>query len=144
MHDVMHQYALGIDTKDWALLRRVFCDEVTADFRSFGAKSVWSGAADDWVTQVRSTIAGMDATQHVMSNHLYTIDGPAARGTTYIQAVHLCRNEWGGDRYTIGGHYEGEMAQRPAGWGICRYTLVCTWHEGDRHVLRAAARRVSS
>tara|TARA_A100001037_G_C14968011_1_gene552403 strand:+ start:92 stop:550 length:459 start_codon:yes stop_codon:yes gene_type:complete len=142
VHDVMHRYALGIDTKNWPLLRSVFSDEVTADFRSFGAKSVWSGSAEDWVTQVRSTIEGMDATQHLMSNHLYAVDAESARGTTYIQAVHVCRNDWGGDTYTIGGYYEVEMSSTPSGWRISRYTLQCTWHEGDRHVLRAAARRV--
>jgi len=141
VHDVMHRYALAVDTKDWAALRSVFTPEITADFRSFGAKAVWSGPADEWVAQVRSTIEGMDATQHLMANHLYTVEGDGARGTSYIQALHVCRNDWGGDTYTVGGHYEVEMARAAGEWRIARYALVCTWHAGDRHVLKAAARR---
>ena len=143
VHDVMHRYALAIDTKDWSLLTSVFADEVTADFRSFGAKEVWTGPAPGWVDQVSATISGMDATQHLMANHLYTIEGERARGTTYSQALHQCRNEWGGDLYTIGGHYDVEMKwSAGAGWRITFYRLNCTWHTGDRHVLKAAARRV--
>ena len=141
VQNVMHRYAFAIDTKDWLLLRDVFCDEVTADFRTFGAKTIWSGAGDDWVAQVRGTIQGMDATQHVMSNHLYEVTDTRAHGTSYIQAVHVCKNEWGGDTYTIGGYYEVEMLKLLGGWRIRNYTLCCTWHQGDRHVLKAAARR---
>ena len=141
VHDVMHRYALAIDSKDWTMLRTVFATELTADFRTFGLKSIWSGPADGWVDQVRKTIDGMDATQHLMANHLYQLDGPHARGTSYIQARHVCRNDWGGDTYTVGGHYEVEMVRTDERWVIASYALICTWHEGDRHVLKAAGRR---
>lgn len=143
VHDVMHRYALAIDTKDWSLLETVFADRVTADFRSFGGKQIFEGSASEWVENVRSTIQGMDATQHLMGNHLYEIDGDNARGTTYIRALHVCKNDWGGDTYTIGGHYSVEMGRDPEGWRIDKYTLHIAWHEGDRHVLRAATRKVS-
>ncbi len=144
VHDVMHRYAIAIDTKDWELLKKVFSDTITADFRSFGNKTVFEGPAADWIEIVRSTIQGMDATQHVMSNHLYGIDGTRAHGTSYIQAIHICKNDWGGDTYTVGGHYTVEMSQRDEGWRIDKYALNVTWHDGDRHVLRAAARRAKT
>ncbi len=34
VHDVMHLYALVIETKNWALLEPVFGDQITADFGS--------------------------------------------------------------------------------------------------------------
>ena len=61
VHNVMHRYALAIDTKDWNALGDVFADEVVADFRSFGAKEVYRGAGSGWVKQVSETISGMDA-----------------------------------------------------------------------------------
>jgi hypothetical protein len=143
VHDVMHRYALAIDTKNWTLLATVFADRVTADFRSFGSKEVFEGAAAGWIEAVRSTIQGMDATQHMMGNHLYTIDGDCARGTTDIRALHVCKNDWGGDSYTVGGHYTVEMVRSPEGWRIEKYTLHVTWHDGDRHVLRVATRKAS-
>lgn len=144
VHDVMHRYALAIDTKDWALLETVFAPEITADFRSFGAKAVYSGPGQGWVEQVRSTIDGMEATQHLMANHLYEVAGGRAVGTTYIQALHRCKSDWGGDTYTIGGHYSVEMMRTDDGWRIEHYTLHCTWHDGDRHVLKTASRRAAN
>lgn len=141
VHDVMHRYALAIDTQDWALLETVFADRVTADFRSFGSKQVFEGPAAAWIENVRATIQGMDATQHMMGNHLYTIDADRAHGTTYIRALHVCKNDWGGDTYTVGGHYSVEMVRSSAGWKVENYTLHVTWCDGDRHVLRAATRK---
>ena len=144
VHDVMHRYALAIDTKDWVGLAAVLDDRIRADFRSFGVRQVFEGAGADWADQIRTSIAGMDATQHLMANHLYSIAGDRATGTSYIQALHLCRNDWGGDRYTIGGHYDVEMARRGDGWRIAFYRLNVAWHQGDRHVLRAAIRKTRS
>ena len=141
--EAMHRYALAVDTKDWAALEQVFCPDVTADFRSFGARQVFTGSSTEWVATIRSTLDGMDATQHAMSNHLYAVDGDRANGTTYIQARHVCKNDWGGDTYTVGGHYAVELRLLDNEWRIERYTLHCTWHEGDRHVLKAAARRMA-
>ena len=141
VQQVMHRYALAIDTKDWGALTDLFTENMSADFRTFGAKSVYEGSREGWVEQVRSTIAGMDATQHVMTNHLYEVDGAKATGTTYIQARHVCRNHWGGDVYTIGGHYAVDMVLSGDQWRIGAYTLHCTWYEGDRHVLKAAVRK---
>ncbi|MCH9673190.1 MAG: nuclear transport factor 2 family protein [Gammaproteobacteria bacterium] len=144
IHDVMHRYALAIDTKDWELLSTVFADVMVADFRSFGAPEIFRGSAADWVSSVQSTISGMDATQHLMANHLYDVIDDLAVGTTYIRAAHICRNEWGGDTYTIGGHYEVKMRRTHEGWRIVEYTLVVTHHEGDRHVLRSANRKAKA
>ncbi|MEM7250949.1 MAG: nuclear transport factor 2 family protein [Pseudomonadota bacterium] len=141
VHDVMHRYALAIDTKDWSLLESVFAPTIEADFRTFGAKDVFRGDAAAWVNTVRSTIDGMDATQHAMSNHLYNISRDIADGTTYIRALHVCRSGRGGERYTIGGHYEVSMEKSAEAWRITRYRLVVTHDEGDRHVLREAQRR---
>jgi hypothetical protein len=112
VHDVMHRYALAIDTKNWTLLETVFTDHITADFRSFGNREVFHGPAAAWVATIRSTIQGMDATRHTMSNHLYDITGDRAQGTTYIRALHACKNAWGDETYTVGGHYAVEMVLR--------------------------------
>ena len=144
IHDVMHRYALAIDTKNWDLLLGVFANNITADFRSFGAPEVHQGTADAWIESVRGTIDGMDATQHLMANHLYDVVDDLAVGTSYIRAIHICRNDFGGDTYTIGGHYEVKMRRMHERWCIVDYKLLVTHHEGDRHVLRTARRRLQT
>ena len=142
VHDVMHRYALAIDTKNWELLETVFADQITTDFRSFGGKEAFEGPAAGWIDTIRSTIDGMDATQHMMSNHLYEINGDRARGTTYIRALHVCKNDRGDDDYTVGGHYTVEMVRGSGGWRIVKYALQVTWHDGNRSVMRAASLKV--
>jgi hypothetical protein len=143
VHDIMNRYALAIDQKDWDGLEHVFTESVTADFLSFGTPNVWQGPATGWIAQVRATIDGMDATQHVMSNHLYDLRATAAVGTTYVQARHICNTARGDSTYIIGGHYEVTMSNLGGAWRIAQYKLVCTWHEGNRSVLAAAVKRAA-
>jgi hypothetical protein len=141
--DIMYTYAKAIDSKDFALLQDVFAADLRADFRSFGVKDIYDGPVAGWIGSIRAGIAGMDATQHMLSNHLYEITeaGDRATGTTYLRAIHVCHNDWGDDHYTIGGHYDVDLARGPAGWRITSYKLTVTWNQGNRQVLRAAVRR---
>ena len=92
--EVLHRYAAAIDGKDWALLRSCFTDDLEADFRSFGGLEVVRGA-DAWVEAIRSTIQGMDATQHLTGNHSHRLDGDAATLSADVQAVHILANQSG-------------------------------------------------
>lgn len=141
--DVAHRYATAVDSRDWPLLRTVFADRMTADFRSFGAREVYRGSGDGWVEAVRQTVEGMDATQHMMSNHVHRFEGTAhCTLTSYMRAEHFLRNDRGGDRYTIGGLYVWELARAPEGWKVEAYSLKVAWARGNRHLLAMARRAV--
>jgi hypothetical protein len=141
--DVAHRYATAIDRKDWALLRTVFDDEVEADFRSFGAREVYRGPADGWVAAVRDTVAGLDATQHLMANHVQAFAGPDRCALTcYLRAEHVLLNDRGDDLYTIGGYYDWTLVRAADGWRAVAYALTVTWARGNRGVLALARRRV--
>lgn len=137
--DVLHRYAAAIDGKDWELMRSCFTDDLEADFRSFGGLEVVRGA-DAWVETIRSTIQGMDATQHLTGNHSHRIDGDQAQLTAYIQAVHILANDRGDSEYTIGGSYDCDLVRTAEGWKIRRYVLTVLWHRGNRNILRLATR----
>ena len=142
IREVLHRYASALDTKDWSDLAHVFTDEIRADFRTFGVRRAFKGRADDWIAMLQGSLGGMDATQHLMGNHRYQVQrNGRARGTTYLQATHICANALGGDLYTVGGRYDVALRKIEGAWRIASYTLIVTWRSGDRHVLRAAARR---
>lgn len=141
IEDVINRYASAIDLRDWTLLRTCFTDQVTADFRSFGVREVFKGGADDWVGAVRATIEGLDATQHFFANKSYRIEGDRARCTVYMQAAHFLANDLGDAEYTVGGHYENDLERTADGWRTRAYVLHVTFHRGNRHVLRLAARK---
>lgn len=137
--EVLHRYAAAIDGKDWALLRSCFTDDLEADFRSFGGLEVVRGA-DAWVAAIRSTIQGMDATQHLTGNHTHRLDGDQAKLSADVQAVHILANQSGDNEYTIGGSYDCDLVRTAEGWRIRRYVLKVRWHRGNRHIIRLATR----
>ena len=140
--DVVHRYATAIDTREWELLRTCFGDPVEADFTSFGVRQPFRGSADDWVAAVRSTIEGLDATQHLTANHVHEISGDRATCTAYIRARHVFAAADGESQYTIGGYYTWEMVRDSEGWRVEKYAINVTWKSGNRHILKQAARRI--
>lgn len=90
-----------LDTRDWATFPMVFADEVTLDY-----SSIWGGEPStvsraqihaDW-----STLLGrFDATQHLLGNHLVTVDGDHAVLTAVFQATHILTNPFGSPRWTM-------------------------------------------
>jgi hypothetical protein len=86
--DVLHRYATGLNTRDWALYRSIFTDEVDMDLSSTGTPARrWK--ADDLVESARELFAGFDTTQHLSANHVHAIRGDEATCTSYMRAEHF-------------------------------------------------------
>jgi hypothetical protein len=134
----LYEYALGIDTRDWALYRGIFCDEVTMDFSSFNGEPPALQSADDWVAGVSVLFNGLDATQHSMSNPMVDIEGETARCRMYMQAEHFLQNEQGAADFTIGGYYDDQLVLSDGCWKIAAVTLNVLWNRGNRHILALA------
>jgi len=119
--DVLIRYATGIDTKDWALFRTCFTDEVHADYGEIGA---WTGV--DQITEYMSvTHASMPRTNHMVSNFAIDVDGDAASVTSYVHVV-LVVSE---DPFTWidgVGQYADRFVRTSDGWRIRerRYTMT--------------------
>jgi SnoaL-like domain len=140
----VYEYAYGIDTRDFALYRSIFCDEITTDFSSYeGRGGPRSMTADQWVAQVRPLFVGLDATQHTMSNPLVDLDvggegaGDRARCRMYVQAAHFL---WSAPEpeYTIGGYYDDTLVRTGDGWRIDGVTLTVWWRRGDPGIMVTA------
>ena len=138
--DVVHKYATGLDTQDWALLRSIFLDEIEMDFASIGL-GVGRFSADRWVEDSRILFAGFDATQHLSANHVHDIRGDEATCTSYMRAEHFVLNNEGENYYTMGGYYVTRLVRTSSGWKVKGMTLNVQWNRGNRHVLRLATRR---
>jgi hypothetical protein len=139
--DVVNRYATGIDRRDWALYRSIFAEEVDFDF------TTWSGGeprrlrADDWVANVRDGLSGFDATQHLSSNHVHTIEGAEATCVSYMVALHYLVEEDQRRMQGLGGYYTNRLRRDDAGWTIHACTLTVTWEMGDRGLFQIAGRR---
>ena len=92
MIDSYNRYAQGLDTKDWALVRRCFADKVFIDYGSIsdptGSPDV-ARNSDDWMKQLQAVINGFDITRHAITNHRPEITGTSISCTAYLVADHV-------------------------------------------------------
>ena len=125
--ELMHRYALAIDTAQFEDLREVFTPDASVDFGSVdqyveGATGV--SGIDAIVGWFRTVLAPFPDVLHFMSNHVIDLDGDRARVRTCMHVMHMA----------MGGVYDTQAARTPAGWRIQRLRL------DERRFEEAAAR----
>ncbi|MFT7219097.1 MAG: hypothetical protein ACI8Z1_000711 [Candidatus Azotimanducaceae bacterium] len=134
-----YDYALGIDTRDFALLRSIFTDEVTMDFEDYSGQPRSVMKADDWVAGCKVLFTGLDATQHVMSNPRVEVDGDRATLKMYMKAEHFLMSDQGNVDFALGGYYTDQLVRRGGEWLISAVTLKLFWNRGNRQIMTQAA-----
>ncbi len=139
-----YEYALGVDTRDWALYRSIFTDEITMDFSDFSGVPEATQPADEWVAGIKPLFSGLHATQHTMTNPIVDVDGETAMCTMYMQAVHFLDNDQGDHVFTLGGYYRDSLVKRNGRWLIAGVCLTVLWSTGNRHIMTLAAQRGTS
>ena len=138
----VYKYATGIDNRDWAIFRSIFADEVEMDFASWNEIPRHSIRADELRDNCQVFFAGLDATQHSMSNPTVTIDGNRARCVVYMQAEHFLQDQDPGRRYVIGGYYTDDLERGNDGiWRLTAVKLTLLWEAGDRSFMNDAVAR---
>ncbi len=139
--DVQLRYATGLDTRNWALFRSCFTDEIDADFTSIFGGVPRKVSADRWAEAARRSLSGLAATQHMITNHVITVDGDEALCVAYVQAQHYLPNDKGDGTLTMGGYYTNRFARTPQGWKIRACKLTLTWTTGNWHIFALARER---
>jgi hypothetical protein len=130
--EITHLYSTALDTRDWRLLERVFLPDSVADYGKIAG--VRHGLAEI-TALVKRVLEPLDASQHLIGNHIIELDGDTARCSSYLQAQHTRRGCEGGDNYVIGGGYRDELVRTPGGWRIRHRTLEAAWSEGNSRVV---------
>ncbi|MBA2310128.1 MAG: nuclear transport factor 2 family protein [Pseudonocardiales bacterium] len=127
------------DHRDWEGLVEVFADHVDLDYTSLAGGEPARLAAADVVAGWLSGLEGLDATQHLVSNHLVEVRGDRAVATAQFQAVHVLTNPHGDPIWTLGGRYRFGLAQGEVGWRIDAITMTATWATGNQQIMTLAA-----
>jgi hypothetical protein len=139
--DVQLRYATGLDTRNWALFRSCFTDEIEVDFTSVFGGEPRKVSADRWAESARRTLSGLAATQHMITNHVITVDGDQALCVAYVQAQHYLPNDQGDSTQTMGGYYTNRLVRTAQGWKIRACQLTLTWTTGNWHIFTLASKR---
>ncbi|GAB0104005.1 hypothetical protein JMUB6875_29790 [Nocardia sp. JMUB6875] len=124
-----------IDIRDWDTFPSVFADEVTLDY-----SSIWGGEPSTVTpAQIRADweklIGAFDATQHLLGNHLVTVDGDRAELTAVFQAIHFLANRFGSPRWTLGGTYRIGLHLVDGDWKIDTVVMTAQWADGNKDIL---------
>ena len=144
--ETVYRYATGVDTRDWALYRSIFADEVAIDFSSYdGQLAAGVMSADRWVARVRPLFTGLAATQHTMTNPIVELDDDAkhARCRMYMQAAHALDHGDDDAWFTIGGYYDDRLCREGPGhpWRIEAVRLTVLWRRGRAAIMALATAR---
>ena len=140
--ECVYRYATGVDTRDWAMYRSLFADEVEFDFSSYGpGRPPVTMTADDWVAGLKPLFGGLAATQHMMSNPLVELKGDTAQITMYVRAHHVLDPGDPESFYTVGGFYRNRLVRERSSWKLAAVKLSVTWRLGHPEIMDAARAR---
>jgi hypothetical protein len=145
-------YAQGLDSKDWALVRRCFADQVSIDY---GTISDPTGSPDvprntqDWLQVLQSVINGFDITRHTITNHRTAFVDGLVSCRAYLIADHVIFSNpelplvADDDVATVVGEYTNHYERTAEGWKICRSKLEIQYSRGNLALFVTAAERVA-
>lgn len=124
---VLNLYAASLDAHDWPALDDVFTEGAVADFQGIGR---FDGRAAI-VELIRSVVAQVGATQHLLGNFRIVVNGNRAHAKSYLQAIQAGKGSFVGSKMTVWGEYRDELERTPAGWRIIYRELAGIHAEGD-------------
>ncbi|MEW9552354.1 nuclear transport factor 2 family protein [Nonomuraea sp. NPDC050783] len=137
--EVCTRMAWHADRREWQALEAVFADEVRLDYTSLngGEPAVLSPGqiVDAW----RQVLGGFDATQHLIANHLVTLEGDTAVCTASFQATHRLTDPLGASLWTLGGFYRFDLIRADGGWRISGVVMTAAWADGNKELMALAA-----
>jgi ketosteroid isomerase-like protein len=135
------------DQRDWDALPGLFTDRVRVDYTSLNGGEPATLPAAELVAGWRAVLGGLDATQHLLGNHLVEIDGDHAVCTAQFQATHVLAepavNPHGGTTWTLGGHYRYQLDRAEGAWRIAGLTMTAAWATGNQQIMSLAAARAA-
>jgi hypothetical protein len=148
--DNYNNYAEGLDSKNWPMVRGCFADEVLIDY---GAISAPTGdpevprRADDWMKNLQGVINGFDITRHTITNHRFFSSEGRVSCRAYLRADHVifANPEMPviapEEVVVVVGEYTNHYAEIDGCWKICKSELVVNWSEGNVSLLATATER---
>jgi hypothetical protein len=141
--DVITRYAFAVDACDWDGLGSILADEIHLELPHIATDSPVHSRSE-FVGLARDTVAGFEATHHLIPNHLVVVVGDDATCKAYAHAWHSVPTERGvADYCLIRGFYEFGLRRTEDGWRINRMIITTQGvHDGFMGVYQIARQRL--
>lgn len=143
-------YAEGLDSKDWAKVRRCFNNDIYLDYGPLidptGSPDT-PRSADDWVKQLEFNIGGFDFTRHTITNHRVVVEGDTVICKAYLIADHVMFPDpampiVGAENIaTVVGEYTNQYGKIDGEWKISKSKLAIHWSTGNIELFQKAVEK---
>jgi hypothetical protein len=117
-------YALGIDSRDEAMVRSVFAPD--APMRG----TLGEAPAHDYIPKLLAGVASFTATMHNITNQYATVAGDEGVVWSYAVALHLADPGRGQSDLAMGVQYRDQCTRTEFGWWITARDTVKLWARG--------------
>ena len=135
--ELINRFGMAIDLRDWDSFRTLFVEQVQFDYSSIG-EIAGNFQAEDIVKTARNDLGGFQTTQHLITNHLITIEDNTATCFAHVRAIHFLPNEERDSLLEIGGYYTAELISINAKWKIKNWKFNILWSRGDLELFELA------
>ena len=124
--DVINNYGLAVDNKDYDLFRSLFFDDIEArlvfDPSFFGGEEIIINGLDKWVSYIKESGALFKTSQHLIANSLISYDGELVKVRSNLNSRGYYKEERGSS-VSLWGYYETYMEKDKDVWKITKHTF---------------------
>lgn len=124
--DVINNYGLAVDNKNYDLFRSLFFDDVEArlvfDPSFFGGEEIIINGLDKWVSYIKESGALFKTSQHLIANSLISYDGELVKVRSNLNSRGYYKEERGRS-VSLWGYYETYMEKDKDVWKITKHTF---------------------
>jgi len=125
---------LLVDAREWTSVQELFCDAIDVDYTSLSGGEPQRLAPAELVEGWKANLESLRATQHLIANHVVTLDGDEARIATNVTATHISPDD-SDAHWVVGGRYDMVARRTSAGWRIAALTLTVSWMTGSQEIM---------
>ena len=130
LHQVLIDYALLCDGRDWQGIGKVFSDDASA---TYGGRALPDRVAIE--SMLRNNLGGCGPTQHLLGNLQVWVDGEQVTSRIEVRASHRGTGDKQDQTYDCMGHYQDSWTRTPHGWRIAHRAMTVALEFGSRKVL---------
>ncbi|MFT4520136.1 MAG: hypothetical protein ACI9JM_002536 [Halioglobus sp.] len=151
--DNYNNYAEGLDSKNWPMLRGCFSDDVVIDYGTLvppGDDPDAPRDSDDWIKILQGVINGFDITRHTITNHRCVITDEEVSCRAYLIADHIIFPSsettliGAADVVTVVGEYSNHYKLVDGVWRIWKSQLAVHWTSGNLELFPIGQARLAA
>jgi hypothetical protein len=136
--ELASKLGLLVDAHDWEGTQALFCDQVDLDYTSLNGGEPVRLPPAEIVGAWKDILTRLEASQHLIANHVVEIDGDEGTVAANVIATHVAARATGDAMWTVGGRYDLRVRRQAGGWRIAALTMTVLWATGNQAIMRGS------